>query len=130
MDGLVCWQCGAAVNTPIGRLDECVDCNAELHVCRQCEFYDKRAPAQCSEELAEPPLEKHRANFCEYFQPAIGAYRGHVDNSAAQAARARLEALFGNESAIPPAAPADDEELSEAERARRELERLFDTKRS
>ena len=130
---LQCWSCGASLSDqpmPLGRLAECTACRAELHVCRQCRHYDPRVAEQCREERADPPLEKTRANFCDYLEPEPRAWQPPRRDPATEQARAELEALFGG---TPPAdgkpggreAESSDQPLSEAERARRELERLF-----
>ena len=79
---------------PLGRLAECDACHAELHVCRQCLFYDTSKASQCREPVAEEVRDKSRANFFGYFQVRPGAYQA-TDERAAEAARAELEALFG-----------------------------------
>jgi hypothetical protein len=79
---------------PIPRLSECLGCRAELHVCRQCRFYDVRKPESCAEERADPPKDKQHRNFCEYFEPRTNAYQPG-DKSAADRARSELEKLFG-----------------------------------
>ena len=94
--GLVCWECGAsleAVSLPLRRLEVCLQCEAELHVCRMCRFYDRNAIDQCTEEDAEEVREKARANFCDYFKPRAGAYQV-IDTSSVVAARSELKALF------------------------------------
>jgi hypothetical protein len=45
------------------------DCGADLHVCKNCEFYDPKVYNECRETSADVVREKERANFCEYFQP-------------------------------------------------------------
>ena len=67
---LECWKCGNGVSDlpmPLGRREECPACRADLHVCRQCEFYDPRAPQSCREPVADEVREKEKANFCGYF---------------------------------------------------------------
>ncbi len=118
---MVCWKCGGAlagVPFPLSRLAECPQCHAELHVCRLCQFYDPRLQGKCREERAEEVRDKERANFCDYFKPRAGAYRAQ-DLARAQAARSRVDALFGAGQAP---AGADDP-------ARAALEDLFGGKR-
>ncbi|HET7922277.1 MAG TPA: hypothetical protein VFM15_05930 [Gammaproteobacteria bacterium] len=96
MTGLQCWKCGApleGVPMPLSRLSECLACHAELHVCRQCTLYDPRKAESCDEPRADPPLDKTRANFCEFFVPNAGAWQPR-DDTAADQARAALENLF------------------------------------
>jgi hypothetical protein len=55
------------INKPGGRRDVCPFCSADLHCCLNCMFYDKRAPKQCREPMADLVREKGKANFCDYF---------------------------------------------------------------
>jgi hypothetical protein len=95
--GLNCWKCGASLaeyTLPLRRLEECRACHAELHVCRMCEFYDTAKAKHCREPIAEEVKDKTSANFCDYFRPTPAAWQPG-QGSAADEARAQLEALFG-----------------------------------
>jgi len=59
-----------------------------------CEFYDTTVARHCRETIAEEVKDKLRANFCDYFRPTPSAYRPD-GTSAADRAKAELEALFG-----------------------------------
>jgi hypothetical protein len=59
-----------------------------------CEFYDTGVAKHCRETVAEEVKDKIRANFCDYFRPTPAAYRPE-ETSAADRARAQLEAMFG-----------------------------------
>jgi hypothetical protein len=95
--GLRCWKCGTSLaeyTLPLRRAEECRACRAELHVCRMCEFYDTSKAKHCAEPVAEEVADKTRANFCDYFRPTSAAW--HPEKlSAAEQARAQLDALFG-----------------------------------
>ncbi|NTV13299.1 MAG: hypothetical protein HGA96_05125 [Desulfobulbaceae bacterium] len=78
----------------IGFRDECPRCGGDLHICRNCLFYEQQAARQCREPaIPETVRDKERRNLCEYFQPAAP---GAVEQgeSASAAARRKLEALF------------------------------------
>jgi hypothetical protein len=95
---LVCWKCGAflkGVPLPLSRRAQCPACEAELHVCRLCTLYNPRVSDRCDEPRAEHPRDAERANFCDYFKPRPGAYAA-PDRAEAQAAKARIDALFGS----------------------------------
>jgi hypothetical protein len=101
-----CWNCGAAfagVLLPLSRHEFCRACGEALHCCRQCQWFAPGSAGECREARAEPPSDKTSANFCEWFAPAARgpAGAGQPPRSAADEARAKLEALFG------PKDPAD-----------------------
>ena len=117
----VCWKCGASLDgvpMPLSRLSVCLSCRAELYVCKLCEFHDPKLSQGCLEDRAEHVQEKEHANFCEFFRPRSGAFMPK-DTSPTDAARARLDALFGG---AKPEAPAGQDP------AREELDKLFTTK--
>jgi hypothetical protein len=125
---LSCWKCGASLDgvpMPLSRLSECLSCRAELHVCRQCEFYDTKVAQACREPLAEEVKDKTRANFCEHFYPRPDAFEGRAP--ASQGPSAGLAALFGE---APTSDPSDtssgpDETGDQAPPAANPLEDLF-----
>jgi membrane protein involved in colicin uptake len=90
---------------PWSRRAECPSCQAELHVCRLCQFYDARVEGKCREERAEQVRDRERANFCDYFKPRPGAYRA-ADAAKTQAAKAKVDALFGGAEAPAPSPDA------------------------
>jgi len=120
---LVCWKCGASLAAeplPLARVAECPSCNADLHVCRLCEFYDPAVAKFCREPVAEEVHNKERANFCGYFQPRPQAFTAH-DPQPEQGARNALDALFGDDS--------DDRDatsgMNDVDAARQQLDKLF-----
>jgi hypothetical protein len=90
---LKCFHCGADLKFTdrIGLREECSECREDVHVCKNCRFYDPSAYNECREPSAEVVREKDRANHCEYFQPGSGeGGRGPTKNDLLSAA----EALF------------------------------------
>ena len=75
----------------VGFRDECFICRADLHVCKNCEFYDPKAYNECRETSADVVREKDRANFCDFFNPRKGGL-SIVDQKAKL--RAAADALF------------------------------------
>ena len=73
-----CFQCGhkLSFDSIVGRRDECPQCSADVHVCRNCRFYDPKVYNECKEPTAEVVLEKDRANFCDQFEPGDQAGSG------------------------------------------------------
>ncbi len=77
----------------IGRRDACPACGADLRCCMNCTFYDRAAPKQCREPVAELVQEKSRSNYCDYFAFAETAARGASDE-AVRNSRKALDDLF------------------------------------
>ncbi len=98
-ESYVCWKCGGPLLDlllPLPRHEECPHCQAQLHVCRMCVFFDTASAQQCREPVADLVSDKQRANFCGYFQ--INPYAFTASTDQADASRRELEAVFGNES--------------------------------
>lgn len=121
-----CWRCGTALKSdqlPVNRLEQCHHCHADLYVCRLCRSWNPRYTSKCSHDHAEPPLDRERANFCQYFRPAAGVFR-NAGLPAGETARTGLEALFG-EGREQNGTEAGTDSMTEAERVRRKLDALF-----
>lgn len=90
---VVCFSCSAEipVNGLVGRRDDCPKCRADLHCCKNCEFYDPKSYNECREPQADVVKEKDRSNYCDYFQPRQAGLGGKNSREALLAA---AEALF------------------------------------
>ena len=88
-----CFQCKKMTQSPgkIGFREECGHCRADLHVCKNCEFYDAKAYNECREPSADVVKEKEKSNFCDFF-----AARSSADTAQDKSAqlKAAAEALF------------------------------------
>ena len=94
-----CHACGTdyTLTGQPGRLETCGQCGADLRVCLNCVSYDSRAAQQCRDRRSEPVLEKHRANFCEWFEFASRSWVPKAGTHGREtAAREQLRKLFGN----------------------------------
>lgn len=70
MKDVCCFSCQKSSQWEnITRRDECPHCRSDLHVCLNCQFFDKAYHHECRESQAEYVKEKDRSNFCEYFKP-------------------------------------------------------------
>jgi len=65
----VCFSCGAQLDGggKPGRAETCPACDADVHCCLNCEFYETGSYNECREPQAERVLEKDRSNFCDFF---------------------------------------------------------------
>ena len=75
--------------------DRCPACDAALHVCLNCRFFDATAYNGCRESRAERQVGKDRENRCDWFAPAETAPPAEPGTTGA-AARAKFDALFGD----------------------------------
>jgi len=95
-----CHNCGnelvfaVKVGIKVGREDVCPHCRADLHVCKNCEFYDPSLHNQCREAFAEFIRDREVANFCPQFTFRDGAPPEKSDEAVQS--KAKLEELFKN----------------------------------
>lgn len=71
---VTCFKCGHAeeFSDRVPQRAECSQCGEDMHVCRNCQFYDPKVYNECREPQAEVIKEKDRANRCDYFQAGAG----------------------------------------------------------
>lgn len=86
-----CYSCKTKTSfvDRLGFRAEC-QCGEDLHVCKNCEFYDAKVYNECRETSADVVREKARANYCDYFRP-VSSQNKDADRKALLAA---AEALF------------------------------------
>ena len=69
-----CFGCNVGIElTADGRVgfrESCDHCGADLHICKNCRFYDPSAYNECRESSAERVTDSERANRCDWFSPA------------------------------------------------------------
>lgn len=95
-----CYSCHKPLELydKVSREERCPHCNADLHVCLNCLFYDPSAYNECHEPVADRVVDKDRSNFCDFFklQKDPGVRQQAVDKAAE--ARRKLEELFQKKS--------------------------------
>jgi len=80
-----------------GRGETCAQCRADLRCCVNCVSYDRSAAHQCRDRRADPEMDKHAGNFCEYFEFVKRQFTPPAaDGSRESAARAQMRKLFGD----------------------------------
>lgn len=91
-----CWNCGTLIEASsgplkIGKSENCPDCDFDLHVCKNCRFYDRASCNECKESQAEWVREKVKNNYCDYFEPnAVSTSK----SDKAKNARSAFDSLF------------------------------------
>lgn len=83
------------VGIKVGRYDTCAHCAADMHVCKNCRFYDPSLHNQCRIPEAEFIRDREVGNFCNHFQILERDAPPAIDNSV-EKARSKLESVFKN----------------------------------
>jgi hypothetical protein len=66
-----CAACGAKAPAIISVDTSCSKCNADLHSCRQCTYFDPGAHFECSKSIPKRIVNKTARNTCELFAARI-----------------------------------------------------------
>ncbi|HEV8325031.1 MAG TPA: hypothetical protein VG389_25680 [Myxococcota bacterium] len=93
---LFCWACGhpvEIVSAAVGRQDRCENCQRDLHVCKNCKWYEPGLRNDCREPMTERILDREAANFCHFFVPFEGK-RADLTSGEVAKSKAKLDALF------------------------------------
>ena len=121
-----CYNCKEELvfEVKIGRRDLCPNCGAYLHACFNCEHWDPNVHNECKENQGEFIRDRAQGNFCLYFTFKTVQEENFSEQDAA---KARLEALFGGGGGAKPSAPDPfgGSALSKEDEARAKLEALF-----
>src|SRR6266508_795657 len=64
-----CAACSATVPANIGFDTTCEKCNADLHSCRQCTYFDPGSRFECRKPITARIVNKGGRNTCELFAP-------------------------------------------------------------
>ncbi|MFT7307169.1 MAG: hypothetical protein ACI9P7_002440, partial [Candidatus Azotimanducaceae bacterium] len=123
---LRCWNCHESLDDvprPISRHASCSVCFEMLHCCLMCIHYEAVQRPYCDEDLADPPLVKETANFCEYFKPAN---RFGVVDDKVTAATSKLNELFDAQASDVADEISVDSGRKKSGDAEDKLNRLFD----
>ena len=70
-EALNCAACGAKALPKITVDSSCPKCNADLHSCRQCTYFDPGARLECTKPIAARIVNKQARNTCELFAARI-----------------------------------------------------------
>lgn len=68
-EAMKCAACGAKVPSNINVDSSCPKCNANLHTCRQCTYFDPSARFECRKPIPARIMNKNAGNKCELFAP-------------------------------------------------------------
>jgi hypothetical protein len=83
------------VGIKVGRHDTCAHCAADIHVCKNCRFYNPALHNQCRIPEADFIRDREAANFCPHFDILDRDAPPEQDDSVKKA-RDKLDNLFKN----------------------------------
>ena len=88
-----CAACGAKAPSNIQAESSCPNCKADLHSCRECNYFDPGAHFECSKKIAARIVNKQARNSCELFSPRVVVQR-ETTSGAPTDARQAFAKLF------------------------------------
>lgn len=88
-----CSSCGAKAPTNISGDSCCPTCKAELHTCRQCNYFDPSARFECTKPITARIVNKNARNTCELYAPRTVVER-QTSSGPPTDARAAFAKLF------------------------------------
>ena len=62
-----CGACGAVLPIANSALEQCPNCRAALHACRQCTHFEPSRRFECAEPIPERIADKNAKNDCATF---------------------------------------------------------------
>ncbi|HKR13940.1 MAG TPA: hypothetical protein VJT15_17885 [Pyrinomonadaceae bacterium] len=77
-----CSTCGTKAPNSIVVDTACAKCNADLHTCRQCNYFDPGAHFECSRKITIRIVNKTTRNTCELYAPRTVVERETSSSSA------------------------------------------------
>lgn len=93
-----CAMCGAPVKVELGSVSfdaKCPRCNADLHTCKNCVYFDPGARFECRKPITQRVARKDLRNECELFEPRKTIERETTTApEAIKDPRAAFESLF------------------------------------
>ncbi len=70
-----CYSCATALPADIDFTGNCPKCNAALHCCKQCSWFEPSTRFQCTKPIRERIAVKDAANQCEFFRARVTVAR-------------------------------------------------------
>src|SRR5579863_6811635 len=70
-----CFSCSTALPADIAFTGKCPKCNADLHCCKQCSYFEPSTRFQCLKPIPVRIPIKDKANDCTLFSPRLTVAR-------------------------------------------------------
>ena len=89
-----CTRCGAVEQVSVGLLSTCSKCNADLHACCQCAYFDGGATFECMQPVPVRVSPKDARNTCTFFSARIKVERETGSAAPVSGAKKAFDDLF------------------------------------
>jgi len=83
-----CSTCGAVLAPGFDANGTCPKCNAELHSCKQCRYFDSGAKFECMQPIPERITPKDGKNTCKFYEFRMTVEKDTAPTSYQQPAQA------------------------------------------
>lgn len=70
-----CGACGAVLPIATSSLEQCPNCRAAIHACRQCTHFDAGRRFECAQPIPERVADKSARNDCAVFSLRVTVER-------------------------------------------------------
>ena len=70
-----CAACGGVLPVAHSSLEQCPNCRAALHACRQCTHFEPTRRFECTQPIVERVADKNAANACDAFSLRVTVER-------------------------------------------------------
>ena len=70
-----CGACGAVLPIATASLEQCPNCRAAIHACRQCAHFDASRRFECAQPIPERLADKNARNDCAWFSLRVTVER-------------------------------------------------------
>jgi hypothetical protein len=87
-----CSNCGAVLVAGFDPNGQCPKCNAELHCCKQCRFFDSGAQFECTQIIPARISPKDAKNECNLYEFRMTVEKDTAPTSYAQPSQVPTEA--------------------------------------
>ena len=76
-----CAVCGAVLPIATASLEQCPNCRAAIHACRQCTHFDPGRRFECAQPILERLADKNARNDCDGFSLRVTVERNASPDS-------------------------------------------------
>jgi len=89
-----CTRCGVVEQVAVGLLSTCSKCNADLHACSQCAYFDGGATFECMQTIPARVSPKDVRNTCTFYSPRVKVERETGSSVPVSGAKKAFDDLF------------------------------------